>query len=1371
MGGWDRVVGAWRRATVADADVQTATRTSRSGRRWAALVGVLATTVVVAPVAPAQAVLQSGEGMLRVTSNPAVPTQVIVDGVPRDTWGLNWLELSPGVHVVEYTDVPGFVTPPPVAVSVFDQATTVVRGDFVRLATLRVNTSPAVPAQISIDGQPADQWGVWTDLPAGVHEVCFGDLADFTAPACQIVNLVAGATTEITGTYTPSPGAPGEANVGYLRVVTDPAVPSQIVIDGTRRSTWSTTWVEMAPGTYDLSFTDVPGFLTPAPTTVSVTAGQTTTVNGNFTRLATLRVITDPAVVSTISVDGVVRDVWGLWTDLLPGAHQVCFETVPGFDPVPCQNVTLVAGATTTVTGGFVVEIPRPVIAAIAPPQAHILGGRTVTITGANFAVGGTTFSFGGTQATSVSCASTTSCTAVVPARATTGAVVVTATANGKTSLGVPFTYVVPPYPVVTTITPNRGLLAGGNTVTLTGQNFLGDAPATIVFGGVAGQITCTTSTSCTAVVPPRATAGTVNVSVNVDGLPSSVRSYRYAEAIVEPPTPPHNITVFPARDFVSTEFFTASDGPFTVEVWRNVGGNLVRIAQSTPVTPDPAGLMEVNHPGGGCWVGVTPDISGGDIVRVVDGVGLAEQTHTADVQTGPLTTAGPGTLPGLTRVEVHGHAADATGAQLPLDTIEHRFVNSAQFSNGRRTLRAPGDGTISYDSPTSTSWTAVYELAASDLAAATAAESRIMWLGTDPLLANESTIDELGPAVVAGPQAPCTAPLENDTTPPTAPGNVAAVQFAPPSLDSVHVTWTAATDNRAVTGYRIYRNGSLLTTRPSTARTYDDINLVPATYGYQVAAIDAAGNESPLAPVPAIEVTTQEALEPDLTVGITTSPAGDLTVGEVVTFQLTVTNIGELPTSGPITVTQTLPAGLTLVSATDAGGVGTGFTCTSAPSGAATLVTCTAPGTVVIGSLGTKEIDVVATPGAAAVPMITTTAAVANASQSVTSNDGDTLDALVDVVALDINDPPFGGVSVIAFPARDFVSIEGYTPTDVVTVELWRDGQLVGRSRGNRINEAGLVEVNHPGGGCWAGDPLHPFGAAGGTTPNLQPGDVVRAIDQDGEAHQTTIAGVRTLAPTNPTPGTIVIRGSAQDASGAPLPLAQLEHRLVSTGDLFGANDRRTLRADSAGAGEGTLAYDGIGTINWTAVYTGLSEGDVALAMAAESRIMWLGTDTLAGNQLTIYEVESAVAKGPAEPCTAPADTVTPIPSRPDIGVASSHTGDFQVGVAASYVLTVDNVGTGPNTGVITVHHDLPDGITFVGYVGASEWTCSAFQQRVTCFRTGALAVGNSDSVTIDVAVSVLAVPGGPAISAVSTPLDRDPANNRALDPTAVTA
>ena len=60
-----------------------------------------------------------------------------------------------------------------------------------------------------------------------------------------------------------------------------------------------------------------------------------------------------------------------------------------------------------------------------------------------------------------------------------------------------------------------------------------------------------------------------------------------------------------------------------------------------------------------------------------------------------------------------------------------------------------------------------------------------------------------------------------------------------------MNLSWTAATDNVGVTGYRIYRDGFMVgtvgtatatpTRRPSPARTYD----------YQVRAVDAAGHES----------------------------------------------------------------------------------------------------------------------------------------------------------------------------------------------------------------------------------------------------------------------------------------------------------------------------------------------------------------------------------------------------------------------------------------------------------------------------------------------------------------------------------------------
>lgn len=63
-------------------------------------------------------------------------------------------------------------------------------------------------------------------------------------------------------------------------------------------------------------------------------------------------------------------------------------------------------------------------------------------------------------------------------------------------------------------------------------------------------------------------------------------------------------------------------------------------------------------------------------------------------------------------------------------------------------------------------------------------------------------------------------------------------------SSSSIKITWTAATDNMAVAGYKIYRNGTQITT--TTLLEYTDSGLVASTaYNYAVAAYDAAGNIS----------------------------------------------------------------------------------------------------------------------------------------------------------------------------------------------------------------------------------------------------------------------------------------------------------------------------------------------------------------------------------------------------------------------------------------------------------------------------------------------------------------------------------------------
>jgi hypothetical protein len=290
---------------------------------------------------------------------------------------------------------------------------------------------------------------------------------------------------------------------------------------------------------------------------------------------------------------------------------------------------------------------------------------------------------------------------------------------------------------------------------------------------------------------------------------------------------------------------------------------------------------------------------------------------------------------------------------------------------------------------------------------------------------------------------------------------------------------------------------------------------------------------------------------------------------------------------------------------------------------------------------------------------------------------------------------PPTLPHSIISFPERDFVSAEGYEEGVPVLVEVLRNGHIIGTSTevmpGDDATAPGfdgIVEVNHPGGGCWVG-----------STPDIRPGDEVRTTQLPGgvpgQQDATTTAHVHADAAVRDG-SDIVVRGTAFELDGTtPLPLDAIEQRIIAGNPGF-ENGRRRLQASSTPGGDGLLRADtAAGPGHWIARYQGLSSDDQDLAVASETRILWLGADPLAGNELTIFEVGDGVVNGPSAPCTAPSAETSLGGTTPQVkfvnsssvhqdmvvsGLANTDITEVNVSVAGTNVPAVAPSGAIPN-------------------------------------------------------------------------------------------
>jgi chitodextrinase len=114
------------------------------------------------------------------------------------------------------------------------------------------------------------------------------------------------------------------------------------------------------------------------------------------------------------------------------------------------------------------------------------------------------------------------------------------------------------------------------------------------------------------------------------------------------------------------------------------------------------------------------------------------------------------------------------------------------------------------------------------------------------------------------------------DDIPPTTPGTFAASSTSP---TAVVISWSASTDNVAVTGYDVYRDGSVLITLAAGALNYTDTVVSGSTHAYTVDAFDAAGNHSATPTAISVTTSTADTTPPTVPAGLTATAVGSTKV------------------------------------------------------------------------------------------------------------------------------------------------------------------------------------------------------------------------------------------------------------------------------------------------------------------------------------------------------------------------------------------------------------------------------------------------------------------------------------------------------------
>ena len=212
---------------------QTTARPHRTRLGGISLLLVLVAVLAVPSASASLDGVDPGEGLLTVSSDPPVATQIRVGDIERNTGHIKGLPLTVGEHLVCFSGPEEYLVPDCETVVIEDGTQTSLVGEFLRSVELEVVVEPSeLRPRVTIDGVDRDVAPLRMPLGEGTSEVCLEELAGYEAVGCRTVELTADEPHRLVVDYVAV--APPVEPVEEETPVEEPAVQeTQVTIDAT----------------------------------------------------------------------------------------------------------------------------------------------------------------------------------------------------------------------------------------------------------------------------------------------------------------------------------------------------------------------------------------------------------------------------------------------------------------------------------------------------------------------------------------------------------------------------------------------------------------------------------------------------------------------------------------------------------------------------------------------------------------------------------------------------------------------------------------------------------------------------------------------------------------------------------------------------------------------------------------------------------------------------------------------------------------------------------------------------------------------------------------------------------------------------------